>query len=191
MNTIYVPRKVLQKENGRISLKLNQFPFQVSRPLLERSFHRKVQSRKVFTHRESFETIIAKTEEKLSKCRIEYKQCFGAHRQNPTQITLTQYIDAHNAYVQQLHATNAMLEAYNCEIVPQLLQELEEIYTDLCNIVAEAIVQGAEAISTRVSASCYDTSLKKWRSRSLSQSCCQWRIYEPLTTDETYKRIIN
>lgn len=54
-------------------------------------------------------------------------------------------------YVQQLHATNAMLEAYNCETVPQLLQELEEIYTDLCDIVAEAIVLGAEAISTRVS----------------------------------------
>jgi SH3 and cysteine-rich domain-containing protein 2 len=126
---------------------------QVSRPLLERSFHRKVQSRKVFTHRESFETIIAKTEEKLSKCRIDYKQCYSAHRQNPTQHSLTQYIDSHNAYVQQLHATNAMLEAYNCETVPQLLQELEEIYTDLCNIVAEAIVQGAEAISTRVSAS--------------------------------------
>lgn len=105
----------------------------------------------MFTHRESFETIIAKTEEKLSKCRIDYKQCFSAHRQNPTQHSLTQYIDAHNAYVQQLHATNAMLEAYNCETVPQLLQELEEIYTDLCNIVAEAIVQGAEAISTRVS----------------------------------------
>lgn len=125
--------------------------FQVSRPLLERSFHRKVQSRKVFTHRESFETIIAKTEEKLSKCRIDYKQSFSAHRQNPTQLSLTEYIDAHNAYVQQLHATNAMLEAYHCDTMPSLLQELEEIYNDLCNIVTEAIVQGAEGISARVS----------------------------------------
>lgn len=66
------------------------------------------------------------------------------------QHSLTQYIDAHNAYVQQLHATNAMLEAYNCETVPQLLQELEEIYTDLCDIIAEAIVLGAEAVTTRV-----------------------------------------
>lgn len=40
---------------------------QVSRPLLEKSFFRKIQSRKVFTHRESYETIIAKTEEKLAK----------------------------------------------------------------------------------------------------------------------------
>lgn len=138
--------------NGRLFRLKLIFYFQVSRPLLERSFHRKVQSRKVFTHRESFETIIAKTEEKLSKCRIDYKQCFSAHRQNPSQHSLTEYIDAHNAYVQQLHATNAMLEAYNCDTVPQLLQELEEIYNDLCNIVTEAIVQGAEGISTRVSA---------------------------------------
>jgi len=40
---------------------------QVSRPLLERSFHRKIQSRKVFTHRESYETILTKTEDKLAK----------------------------------------------------------------------------------------------------------------------------
>ncbi|ETN59751.1 hypothetical protein AND_008641 [Anopheles darlingi] len=122
---------------------------QVARPLLERSFYRKVQSRKVFTHRESFDTIISKTEEKLSKCRIEYKQCYIAHRQTPTQHTLTQYIDSHNAYVQQLHATNAMLEAYHCDTLPQLMQELEEIYSDLCNIVSEAVMQGAEAIAAK------------------------------------------
>nr|CAD7206652.1 unnamed protein product [Timema douglasi] len=40
---------------------------QVARPLVEKSFHRKIQSRKVFTHRESYETILVKTEEKLAK----------------------------------------------------------------------------------------------------------------------------
>lgn len=144
---------------------------QVARPLLERSFYRKVQSRKVFTHRESFDTIISKTEEKLSKCRIEYKQCFIAHRQNPTQITLTQYIDSHNAYVQQLHATNAMLEAYHCETLPQLMQELEEIYNDLCNIVAEAVLQGAEAIAAKAleQARRYDSLANQCKSVSPSQ----------------------
>jgi len=49
---------------------------QVSRPMLDKSFHRKVQSRKIFTHRESFETIIAKTEEKLSKvCIVLRESC--------------------------------------------------------------------------------------------------------------------
>ncbi|KAM8712848.1 hypothetical protein ACLKA7_013219 [Drosophila subpalustris] len=122
---------------------------QVSRPMLDKSFHRKVQSRKIFTHRESFETIIAKTEEKLSKCRLDYKQCHMAHRQNPSQHSLTEYIDAHNAYVQQLHATNGMLEAYHCDTLPQLMQELEEIHNDLCNIVSDSLQQGADVIAAK------------------------------------------
>ncbi|KAL9912441.1 SH3 and cysteine-rich domain-containing protein isoform 8-T8 [Glossina fuscipes fuscipes] len=124
---------------------------QVSRPMLDKSFHRKVQSRKIFTHRESFETIIAKTEEKLSKCRLDYKQFYMSHRQNPTQHTLTEYIDAHNAYVQQLHATNAMLETYHCETVPQLMQELEEIHNDLYSIIADSILNGADCIANKAS----------------------------------------
>ncbi|KAH8277926.1 hypothetical protein KR018_010367 [Drosophila ironensis] len=122
---------------------------QVSRPMLDKSFHRKVQSRKIFTHRESFETIIAKTEEKLSKCRLDYKQCHMAHRQNPSQHSLTEYIDAHNAYVQQLHATNGMLEAYHCDTLPQHMQELEEIHNDLCGIVSDSLLQGADVIASK------------------------------------------
>lgn len=47
---------------------------QVARPLLERSFHRKIQSRKVFTHRESYETILAKAEDKLAKVSLFYDE---------------------------------------------------------------------------------------------------------------------
>ena len=39
----------------------------VSRPLLEKTFHMKIQSRTVFLHRESFETILDKTEQMLLK----------------------------------------------------------------------------------------------------------------------------
>ena len=39
----------------------------VSRPLLEKTFHMKIQSRKIFTQREGYETILAKTEEMLMK----------------------------------------------------------------------------------------------------------------------------
>lgn len=46
------------------------FGRQVSRSLLEKSFHRKIQSRKTFAHRESYETIIARTEEKLIKVSL-------------------------------------------------------------------------------------------------------------------------
>lgn len=64
---------------------------------------------------------------------------------------MTIYLDTHNSYVQQLHATNAMLEAYHCDTLPQLLQELEDIYNDLCATVSEAVIQGAEVISSKVS----------------------------------------
>lgn len=87
----------------------------------------------------------------LVQCRLDYKQCYMSHRQSPTQHSLTEYIDAHNAYVQQLHATNAMLETYNCETVPQLMQELEEIHNDLCSIIADSIQQGADVICNKVS----------------------------------------
>lgn len=88
------------------------------------------------------------------QCRIDYKQCYSAHRQSPSQHTMQQYIDAHNAYVQQMHATNAMLEAYHCDTMPQLMEELEEIYTDLCNTVAESVLQGADAITAKVRIAC-------------------------------------
>ncbi|KAF5281601.1 hypothetical protein FQR65_LT02921 [Abscondita terminalis] len=122
---------------------------QISRPLLERSFFRKIQSRKVFSHRESYETIVTKTEEKLAKCRQEYKAAYLAYLSTPTTESLSGYFNNHNAYVQQLHATNGMLDAYAKETLPQLLQELDEIYTDLCSSISEAILQEAEVVSTR------------------------------------------
>lgn len=36
-------------------------------------------------------------------------------------------------------------------IIKTLLQELEEVYSDLCSTVTEAIIQGAEVVSNRVS----------------------------------------
>jgi hypothetical protein len=41
----------------------------VSRPLLEKTFHMKIQSRKVFANRENFENLLAKTEDLLMKVR--------------------------------------------------------------------------------------------------------------------------
>ncbi|XP_048522317.1 uncharacterized protein LOC109542090 isoform X5 [Dendroctonus ponderosae] len=122
---------------------------QVSRPLLERSFYRKMQSRKVFAHRESYETIIAKTEEKLAKTRQEYKNAYVSYLASPTTESLSAYFNSHNAYIQQLHATNGMMEEFGNATLPSLLQELEEIYEDLCSTVADAVLQGAEVVSSR------------------------------------------
>ncbi|KAK7605118.1 hypothetical protein V9T40_006976 [Parthenolecanium corni] len=131
----------------------NVFTRQVSRPLLDRSFHRKIQARKIFGHRDSFEIIISKAEEKLMKCRQEYKAAYLAHLSSPSSsTTLSNFIDAHNTYVRQLHATNGMVEQYTKDTLPALLQELEDVYSDLCITVSDSVLQGAESIS----ASCSD-----------------------------------
>jgi len=72
----FILRTAVLKNNTMNNLFIHFPPpnLQVSRPMLDKSFHRKVQSRKIFTHRESFETIIAKTEEKLSKVSLISKE---------------------------------------------------------------------------------------------------------------------
>lgn len=57
------------------------------------------------------------------QCRQEYKAAYLAHLSSPnSSATLSSYIDAHNAYVRQLHANNGMVEQYTKETLPALLQ---------------------------------------------------------------------
>ncbi|XP_034239679.1 uncharacterized protein LOC117644382 isoform X3 [Thrips palmi] len=122
---------------------------QVARPLLEKTFHRKIQSRKVFATREAYEQFVAKAEEKLVKARQDYKNAYMSYMASPNTAALASYFDAHNAYVTQLHATNGILEHFGTETLPTLMQELEDIYSDLCATMTDAALQGAEVISSR------------------------------------------
>ncbi|XP_052120030.1 uncharacterized protein LOC113205947 isoform X8 [Frankliniella occidentalis] len=122
---------------------------QVARPLLEKTFHRKIQSRKVFGTREAYEQFVAKAEEKLVKARQDYKNAYMSYMASPNTAALATYFDAHNAYVTQLHATNGILEHFGTETLPTLMQELEDIYSDLCATLTDAALQGAEVISSR------------------------------------------
>lgn len=59
----------------------------------------------------------------MLQLRQDYKTAFSNHCQSPnSQVTLAAYLDAHNAYVNQLHATNAMVDLYSKETLPELLQ---------------------------------------------------------------------
>nr|XP_027216949.1 nostrin-like isoform X1 [Penaeus vannamei] len=122
---------------------------QVSRPLMEKTFYRKIQSRKMFTHRESFDTILTKTEEMLKKCRREYNEAYQLHCRTQSNASLASYFDAHNAYVQQLHATNGMLQEYHHTTLPALLQELEDVYLDVSAVVADCILHGANIVAVK------------------------------------------
>ena len=60
-------------------------------------------------------------------------------------------METHNNYVQQLHAANGMVDAYYSDTLPQLLQELDDVYHDVSGVVAETLIQGADIISLKVS----------------------------------------
>jgi hypothetical protein len=121
----------------------------VSRPLLEKTFHMKIQSRTVFLHRESFDTILDKTEQMLLKCHDEYCMAFDFHAQHNNAASATALTEAHNNYVQQLHAANGMIDQYYRETLPELLQELDDVYHESSSVVAETLVQGADVMSLK------------------------------------------
>jgi len=121
----------------------------VARTLLEKTFHMKIQSRKVFSQRESYETMLAETEDILSKSHQEYRLSWTRHVEQQTPATLANYLERHNAYVQQVHATNGMLDQYYAECLPHLLQELEDVYQDVSGVVVDSLTEGANTISVK------------------------------------------
>ena len=56
------------------------------------------------------------------QCHKVYSDAYRSHVSSPSNSTLAAYFDAHNAYVQQLHAANAMVHEFNGSTQPQLLQ---------------------------------------------------------------------
>ena len=75
-------------------------------------------------------------------------------------------MEAHNNYIQQLHAANGMVDQYYSTTLPQLLQELDDVYHDVSAVVAETIIQGADVISLKVrSVSIHTLSICKFETR--------------------------
>ncbi|XP_045446169.1 uncharacterized protein LOC123654298 [Melitaea cinxia] len=121
----------------------------VATPLIEKTFHMKVQARKLFAHREGCEVILGKADEQLNKSRQDYRTAFLNYCNNSNPTNLATYYDSHNNYVQQLTATNAMIEQYHKHTLPTILQELEEILTDVTTAVSDAICQEGEIITDK------------------------------------------
>ncbi|KAK1123572.1 hypothetical protein K0M31_008274 [Melipona bicolor] len=125
---------------------------QLSRPTLEASFHRKLQSRKVFTHREAYEQVVTKTEEKLQRARADYKRAYASLLTidgGSEQELKRAYFEAHNAYVLQLKATNAITERYQSQCLPGLLGEIAEVYEELCGLACKCVAGISEAAAER------------------------------------------
>jgi len=121
----------------------------VARTLLEKTFHMKIQSRKVFTQRETYERLLAGAEDSLSKSHSEYRKSWSTHVEQQTPASLATYLERHNSYAQQIHATNGMLDQYFAECLPHLLQELDDVYHDVSGVVVDSLVDGSTTLALK------------------------------------------
>jgi len=121
----------------------------VARTLLEKTFHMKIQSRKVFTQRENYEGLLATTEDSLTKVHNEYRQSWARHVEQPTAESLALYLEKHNSYVQQIHCTNSMIDHYFVDCLPHLLQEIDDVYQDVSAVVVDSLTEGAKTIAQK------------------------------------------
>lgn len=124
----------------------------VARTLLEKTFHMKIQSRKVFTQRENFERLLADSEDILSKTHSDCRVSWSHHLEAPTPPSLTQYLESHNNYVGQVTNINAMVDQYYVEELPHLLQELDDVYHDVSAVVLESLTEGATKLTEKTNA---------------------------------------
>jgi len=121
----------------------------IAKPLLEKTFHMKIQSRKVFTQREAFERLIAENEDCTTKSHVDYRHAWTHHVEQQDPHSLATYLENHNAYVEQIHNINGMIDQYYGEGLPNLLQELDDVYHDVAGVVLESLTEGSKKITEK------------------------------------------
>merc|ERR1719228_1479290 len=121
----------------------------VAKPLLEKTFHMKIQSRKVFNQREAFEKLIAENEDRTTKSHIDFRKTWTQHVQQQDPHSLSSYLENHNTYVGQIHNINGMIDQYYGEALPDILQELDDVYHDVSDVVLESLTEGSKKITEK------------------------------------------
>ena len=56
----------------------------------------------------------------------------------------------HNAYVGQIHNINGMIDYYYEECLPYLLQEFDDVYHDVAEVVLDSLSEGSKKITEKV-----------------------------------------
>lgn len=84
------------------------------------------------------------------QCYQDYCLAYKKFLSTQSQVHLQEYYDAHNNYVQQLHATNGMIKLYQLEILPRLLEEVQESYLETSSTIASSIQSSSEMLAAKV-----------------------------------------
>ena len=108
----------------------------------------------MFTNREGYENVLKAADEKLKQVQAEYKMAYNALLKRPEGVSESElkqsYLEAHNAYVMQLHAVNALSERFHAHCLPSLLNETAEVYDALCGLSCKCIMGISEEAGCRV-----------------------------------------
>ncbi|XP_025086409.1 uncharacterized protein LOC112559399 [Pomacea canaliculata] len=117
----------------------------VHRPLQEVASHKTSQTRQLIAFRELLENLIQQTESNLDQVQEAFQKLVRSLLKGPreedserAQATRTELCTSHNDYVLCLRATNRTAEEFQ-RVLPEVLEELEEIYIDTSNTVNVAI----------------------------------------------------
>lgn len=88
----------------------------------------------------------------MQRARADYKRAYAALLTvdgGSEQELKRAYYEAHNAYILQLRATNAITERYQSQCLPGLLGEIAEVYEELCGLACKCMVGISEAAAER------------------------------------------
>ncbi|XP_034303219.2 nostrin isoform X4 [Magallana gigas] len=120
----------------------------VYRPLEEVAVHKQTQTHKLNGYRDQLEETMDKVEHDLQVAEENYQRSVKASPTGSNFMARQQFHTAHNEYLCHLCASNRTIEEFHY-LVPQVLEELEEIYIDTSNTVNIAMESHALMLLTK------------------------------------------
>ncbi|XP_041366943.1 uncharacterized protein LOC121381665 [Gigantopelta aegis] len=124
----------------------------VYRPLSDVASYKRSQGQKLCTFRENFENLLEDSEKHLSTTEATYYSCYEMYKdaedEEKRDNAKSDLYNAHNSYVLQLRASNRIADEFH-KVIPQVLEELEEIYIDTSNTINVAIETHALLLLTK------------------------------------------
>nr|XP_034303219.1 nostrin isoform X4 [Crassostrea gigas] len=120
----------------------------VYRPLEEVAVHKQTQTHKLNGYRDQLEETMDKVEHDLQVAEENYQRSVKASPTGSNFVARQQFHTAHNEYLCHLCASNRTIEEFHY-LVPQVLEELEEIYIDTSNTVNIAMESHALMLLTK------------------------------------------
>ena len=95
----------------------------------------------------------------ICQSHIEYRKSWTNHVDQQDPHSLAKYLEMHNTYVGQIHNINGMIDYYYEDCLPHLLQEFDDVYHDVADVVLDSMSEGSKKITEKVRQHYYQISI--------------------------------